>query len=350
MSEHTIRVPNVDGDATAVVSALQASESPAAARVDARIDTRTDTVLIEAGDTAAVEWAFDWLESTRHHARRRGADADAQAAATIANAVCDVLDERAIADGGVDELLQTIKNDRSKALRAPKTVGDVEQVDDPRTAVRYLEDRGGVPYFEVVTTVTTGFPLGRDNVSEQTQEPVTSWCEANDPVVIDVRGDDGFVFEVGDVPMTDAGTEVEQRNPDCDLPMCVGSPNSDTKTARDDEGHGDLIEVCEDCLNSGIAGFVEVVGEDVVTDGGVPAHTADASAWTPGAPRCQCGVDLTAFTSRVQARRIARVYGDADGVVPGCPACVETRTGAPGITRVTVAIKKETQQITEVGR
>jgi len=182
MTEHTIRVPNVDGDATAIVTALGASESPAAARIDARIDTATDTVRIEARDTAAVEWAYDWLESTRHHARRRGADADAQAAATIANAICDVLDERAIADGGV-----------------------------PQTA-------------------------------------------------------------------------------------------------------------------------------------------ADASAWTPGAPQCQCGVALTEFTSRVQARRIARVYGDADGVVPACPACVETRTGAPGITRVTVAIKKETDQITGVGR
>lgn len=64
------------------------------------------------------------------------------------------------------------------------------------------------------------------------------------------------------------GTETEQGNPDCDLPMCVGSPDSDTKVARDDEGHGDLIDVCEDCLNSGIAGFVEVVGDGVATDGG----------------------------------------------------------------------------------
>lgn len=55
------------------------------------------------------------------------------------------------------------------------------------------------------------------------------------------------------------GTEVEQGHPDCDLPMCEGSPESDVKPARDDDGHGDTIIVCEDCLNDGAAAFVEVL-------------------------------------------------------------------------------------------
>ena len=99
----------------------------------------------------------------------------------------------------VEQLLQTIKTDRSKALRAEKTAGDADKLDNPRTAVRYLEERAGVPYFEVVTTTTTGFPLGRESVSEQTQEPVTHWCEQNDPELIDARDDDGFEHDFEEV-------------------------------------------------------------------------------------------------------------------------------------------------------
>lgn len=45
--------------------------------------------------------------------------------------------------------------------------------------------------------------------------------------------------------------------PNCDMPECVGEPSDDTKAVRDPEG--ELLEMCESCLNDGWRGVVEVL-------------------------------------------------------------------------------------------
>lgn len=103
----------------------------------------------------------------------------------------DVRDSDAEPSNEIPEKLQEIKDDRSKALRAEKDVGEraipeAEHLDeDPRTAVRFQEVETGTPVFDVVTTKVSGFPLGKDSYSKQAQHTVAKWVEANDPEVID---------------------------------------------------------------------------------------------------------------------------------------------------------------------
>lgn len=88
------------------------------------------------------------------------------------------------------EKLREIKDDRSKALRAPKDIGDkaapeADSVDDARTAVRYSAEAFGTDQFDVVTTRLSGFPVGKDSYSVQTQDTVAQWVGSNDPEIID---------------------------------------------------------------------------------------------------------------------------------------------------------------------
>lgn len=57
----------------------------------------------------------------------------------------------------------------------------------------------------------------------------------------------------------------------------------------------------------------------------------------PDGPCCGgCGTPLTRFTSLRQVREVVRVLG-ADGEVPACPACVESRPGA-SVETITMAV------------
>jgi hypothetical protein len=92
------------------------------------------------------------------------------------------------------EKLQQIKDDRSKALRAEKDLGDkehpdAEHVDEARTAVRFSEEKDGVARFDVVTTRLKGFPLGKDDFISGTQDEIADWVRKNDLEVIDADGE-----------------------------------------------------------------------------------------------------------------------------------------------------------------
>ena len=102
-------------------------------------------------------------------------------------------------DVDADEVLQQIKNDRAKGLRAERTIGEADQLDDPRTVVRYLAEGT----FQVAFTRTTGFPLGMAKVSEQPGTHVRDWISKNDVEVIDVADEE--LFETTDY---DDGQEV----------------------------------------------------------------------------------------------------------------------------------------------
>ena len=43
----------------------------------------------------------------------------------------------------------------------------------------------------------------------------------------------------------------------CDMPDCVGVPDDTTKACRDPSG--ELVEMCESCLNDGWRSVVEVI-------------------------------------------------------------------------------------------
>jgi hypothetical protein len=88
--------------------------------------------------------------------------------------------------------LLTIRNDRKKALRAEKDVPGAEDVDDARTAVRFVHVKVGVPKYQVVSTRVRKFPKGSDFTDVHAQDTVADWIEQNDPEVIDVADEPGF--------------------------------------------------------------------------------------------------------------------------------------------------------------
>jgi len=93
-------------------------------------------------------------------------------------------------EGEIPEKIQQIKDDRSKALRAEKDIGDdehpdAELVDEKRTAVRFSDEKDGVARFNVVTTRVKSFPLGTDNYTTGTQDEIADWVRKNDTEVID---------------------------------------------------------------------------------------------------------------------------------------------------------------------
>lgn len=94
----------------------------------------------------------------------------------------------------VTDLLDTIQNDQSKALRAEKTVDGAEALTgEPRTAIRYLgETEHGQEKYRMVSTRVQSFPEGTDMRGVHGRESVAKWIEANDPEVIDAAADDGF--------------------------------------------------------------------------------------------------------------------------------------------------------------
>lgn len=87
----------------------------------------------------------------------------------------------------IPDAVREIKEDRSKALRAPKelTEGNPEGVDDARTAARFIGEQGGTAMFEVVTTKLRSFPEGKDMRDEHSQVSVCNWARAQDPEIID---------------------------------------------------------------------------------------------------------------------------------------------------------------------
>ena len=48
-----------------------------------------------------------------------------------------------------------------------------------------------------------------------------------------------------------------------------------------------------------------------------------AEMWEPNKPECECGVPVSEFHSRREARLMVRMYGDEEeNTVPACPECV----------------------------
>lgn len=88
------------------------------------------------------------------------------------------------------EKIQTIKHEKSKALRAEKNIGDAadpdaDLIDHPRTAVRFNSETDGVARFDVVTTRVSGFPLGKNDYTNAAQDEIADWVRRNDPEIID---------------------------------------------------------------------------------------------------------------------------------------------------------------------
>lgn len=47
------------------------------------------------------------------------------------------------------------------------------------------------------------------------------------------------------------------QNPRCDMPECIGSPDDDAHAVRDPSG--ELLEMCDSCLDDGWGACVEVL-------------------------------------------------------------------------------------------
>ncbi len=91
-----------------------------------------------------------------------------------------------------DEMYQQLTNDRTKAAVAERTVGDADQLDDPRTAIRYVGTERGVDQFQVAFTNTQGFPLGKTNRSIQPENHIRDWLDKNDAEIVDAREEELF--------------------------------------------------------------------------------------------------------------------------------------------------------------
>ena len=112
----------------------------------------------------------------------------------------------------------------------------------------------------------------------------------------------------------------------------------------DDDDPKRAVEITEEEAIEELGGgaaTAEIDEDDLFTDGGTAQEPVDARAWQPRAPRCRCGTALTEFVSRVEARRLARIYAD-DGEIPACPACTAPRSGETGATDIPTAIKVKT--------
>ena len=71
------------------------------------------------------------------------------------------------------------------------------------------------------------------------------------------------------------------------------------------------------------ATLTEFESVDADTDGQKTRTQSDERRpqWSAERLRCQCGADIREWHSTTRAREIVRIYANADGVVPGCPAC-----------------------------
>ncbi|QLG62853.1 hypothetical protein [Halorarum salinum] len=99
-------------------------------------------------------------------------------------------------DRNATAVLQQIKDDRSKALRAPKDTSNYDYDGDARTAARYIGDcAGGTPMFEIVSTRVRKFPEGSDMHDEHEQRSIKNWILGHEDSieVIDVEDEDGFL-------------------------------------------------------------------------------------------------------------------------------------------------------------
>lgn len=56
---------------------------------------------------------------------------------------------------------------------------------------------------------------------------------------------------------TDDKIDPAAPNPDCDMPECVGTREDDVHAARDPSG--ELLEICDGCLNDGWRAAVELL-------------------------------------------------------------------------------------------
>jgi len=63
------------------------------------------------------------------------------------------------------------------------------------------------------------------------------------------------------------------------------------------------------------------------------------SEWPDAAVRCRCGAAVTEWHSRAETRRLRRLYGDADGCVPACPACTTGRGNERELLTVPHAVR-----------
>lgn len=66
------------------------------------------------------------------------------------------------------------------------------------------------------------------------------------------------------------------------------------------------------------------------------------SDWGDHAVRCQCGEDIRQWHSAAETRRVRRLYADADGDVPACPACTELRHNNRVFFSVVHAVRQAT--------
>jgi len=94
----------------------------------------------------------------------------------------------------IDNRLQEIIDDRTKALRAPKDIGDkahtdAEHVENPRSAARYVGKIDGEPMYEVVSTRLRKFPLGSDMHNLYREDQIADWVEQNDVSVVDAESE-----------------------------------------------------------------------------------------------------------------------------------------------------------------
>lgn len=144
----------------------------------------------------------------------------------------------------VQDKLDQLKNDRKKALRAEKDLGEKEHDDaedvDGRTAARFIGTFDGTALFQIVTTKLNGFPIGSDAVDEYTEDELKKWVEGQEPEIVSLADVDGF-----------------RTNGSCDMPQCVGTDKHRTHAVRGPSE--DVLEMCDACLNSGWRANVEVL-------------------------------------------------------------------------------------------
>ena len=236
------------------------------------------------------------------------------------------------ADGGepreVPDAVETIKEDQSRALRAPKerTNEGPEAIEGARTAVRYLgESFDGTDRFEIITTKVSGFPLGKDLHGQHTESEVINWAIAQEPTLIDASEEAWrFAEHVGDEP---DGSEDELITDGGQILACPECSSAKNIFRRAPGRHNSTIDPNEDvwrCSDCG-ADFDEPTRrERQQTSGrrGLAGRLADADSETVSADRDETLVTdggQTVSPQKVVLEAIEEHYARPDSRPTGAP-------------------------------